>query len=462
MIFREQERKTVRECNLEWHCHEIVLSQPALEDGYTLKGYGTIKSHESGSLYLDFICLESNKRLEFRKPVPEDPLDKLQCVVMRATAIDGIEIYSSNLRIESSFQQMLGNGPKLYRIGLNSIELFEESESEPNENSFLHFELSEKYRLPFNKSNTTESSLGSKSFAWNQAVIEHEGIEINIIKHENHTEVYAEGKGIQLIELREALVFYIGFSSGLYIQPYFEYYKDLGFSKTIINSIDIKKTRKSIPPPMSDLVYDENNKSLDYLHYELLRNILIVAREKNSYFESVYSQWRRIWHSFLSPEFSVPMLTISVAVEGVLNDIFIPVIEKLLKDEEFEKEKNTIKGIISSVEGVSDQHLESIQRFIEKWGNTHAKKALQYLSKQKIVEDHQVNCWEKLRNSSAHPKLLKQDEARSRKDIARTIVCLGLFYRLALNVFSYKGAQYAYEKPKDDKLVVYEHVDILH
>jgi hypothetical protein len=462
MIIREQERKIVRECNIEWHCHEIVLSQPDLKYGYTLKGYGIIKSHETGGLYLDFICIDSNKSIDVMDSVPKDPLDKRQSVLLHATAINGTQICSRDLKIDSNFQQMLSNGPKLYKIYLKSIELFEERESESNESSFLQLEFSGNCRVPFNKSNTTESSLGTKSFAWNQAVIEHEGIEINIIEHEKFTEVYVKGKGLQLIELREALVFYIGFSSGLYIQPYYEYYGDIKFCKTIINSVDIKKTGKSILAPISALAYDENKKSLDHLHYELLKNILNIAKEKGSYFESIYSQWSRIWHSFLSPELSVPMLTISVAVEGILNDIFIPVIENLVKDEKFEKEKNSIKEIISSVEGVSAQHLDSIQRFIEKWGNTHAKKALQYLSEQRIVENHQVKCWEKLRNSSAHPKLLKQDEARKRKDIERTRVCLGLFYRLSLNVFSYKGAQYTYEKPKDDKMVVYEHIDILH
>ena len=57
---------------------------------------------------------------------------------------------------------------------------------------------------------------------------------------------------------------------------------------------------------------------------------------------------------------------------------------------------------------------------------------------------------------------MKQDEGRRRKDINRTIICLGLFYRLVLNVLAYKGAQYAFEKPKDGKLVIYEYINVLH
>ncbi|MBU4034843.1 MAG: hypothetical protein KKA35_00280, partial [Proteobacteria bacterium] len=462
MIFREEDRKTVRECLLEWHCHEIVISQPKLNDGYELKGYGTIKSNDSGGLYLDFICLESNKRIDFKSPVPEDSLDKNQCVEMRATTINGAVISSSGLRIEASFQQMLKEDPKLYRLGLSKIEIFEDYDPVTSHNAYLHLEFNEKVRIPFNKSNTTESSLGTKSLAWNQAVIEHEGFEINLINHDNFTEVYAKGEGLNLPDLRDVLIFYLGFSSGLFIQPYFEYYGDSSGCKTIINSIDIKKVRKSIPSPISDLVYDENNKSLSHFHYELLKNILEVSKKNPNYFESIYSQWTRVWHSFLSPEFSVPMLTISMAVEGILNDIFIPVIDSLARDESFEKEKERIKSIVSSIDGVSSEHLETIQIFVGKWGNTHAKKALHYLSERNIIEALQLKCWEKLRNSSAHPKLLKQDEARVRKNYERTVVCLGLFYRLALNVFSYKGAQYSYKKLKDGKLVIYEYVNLLH
>jgi hypothetical protein len=458
MMFGEKERKIVREC-----CHEIVLSQPALSDGYELKGYGTIKTHENGGFYLVFICLESNKRLDFMTPVPEDSLDKNQCVVMSATTISGARISSSGLRIEASFEQMLMEDPKLYHLSLMKIEICEEEDRESNPNSFLHLEFYGEPKIPFNKSNTTESSLGSKSFAWNQALIEYEGMKINIIKHENFTEVYVNNAGLKLAELRDAIVFYVGFSSGLFIQPYFEHFKDDSpCSKTILNSIDIKKTRESIPPPITEMVHDKNDKNLDHLHYELFQNILKVSRQNPNYFESIYSQWSRIWHSFLSPELSVPMLTISVAIEGVLNDIFIPVIDNLARDEEFEKEKEQLKQKISSIDEVSSEHLMSIQSFIEKWGNTHAKKALQYLSEKNIIESRQLKCWEKLRNSSAHPKLLKQDEARARKNIERTIVCLGLFYRLALNVFLYNGAQYAYEKPKDNKLVVYPYINLLH
>lgn len=462
MIFREDERKTVRECNLEWHCHEVIVSQKELDNGYEFKGYGTIKSHENGSLYLDFICLESNKIMDFRTPIPEDSLDKKQSITMTANSIDGVGVLSRGLRIDTNFQNSLRSDPTFYRIGLPCIEIVESSDLEGADNKYLRLEFNEKCSVPANKSNKTESTLGKSSFSWNQTVLNHLGGEINIIHHEKFTEVYANGSEYDLDVLRDAIVFYLGFSSGKYIQPYFEYRKDSDFETTVINSIDKKKLNVSIPTPISDMVHDQNNQRLDQDHFDLFYKIYEILADNPKVYESVYSQWKRVWHSFLSPDFSVPMLTISVAVEGVLNDIFIPSIADSIKDDEFESEKEIISLAVGGLGEISEEHIESIQNFIGRWGNIHPKKALVHLESIGVIEKRQIKNWSDLRNSSAHPKLMKQDESRRRKDISRTIICLGLFYRLILNVFSYKGAQYAFEKPKDNKLVIYEYINVLH
>ena len=462
MIFRKDGRKTVRECNLEWHCHEVTISQKESDDGYEFKGYGIIKSHENGGLYLDFICLESNKRLDFRTPIPEDSLDPKQSITMSAISIDGISVLSKGLRIGTDFQGSLSSDPSFYRIGLPWIEIEDGSDISEADTKFLHLEFNEKCRAPTNKSNKTESTLGTSSFSWNQTVLSYLGGEINIIYHEKFTEVYANGTQYDLDVLRDAIVFYLGFSSGKYIQPYLEYRKDSESKVTIINSIDKKKSNDSIPAPISDMVHDQNNERLDQEHFDLFYKIYETLEDNPKVFESVYSQWKRVWHSFMSPEFSVPMLSISVAVEGVLNDIFIPTIADSLKDQEFEEEKERISLAVGGLYDISEEHIESIRKFIGRWGNVHPKKALDYLESVNVIEKRQIKNWSDLRNSSAHPKLMKQDEGRKRKDINRTIICLGLFYRLILNVFEYRGAQYAFEKPKDSKLVIYEYVNILH
>nr|MDC2855819.1 hypothetical protein [Ningiella sp. W23] len=68
------------------------------------------------------------------------------------------------------------------------------------------------------------------------------------------------------------------------------------------------------------------------------------------------------------------MLTISVAVEGVLNDIFIPAIVDDLKDQELEEEKKRISLLVDGLADISAEHIESIRKFIARWGNVHPKK----------------------------------------------------------------------------------------
>lgn len=462
IYFGKEQTKAIRDCNLEWHCSEVVLSQPLISDGYKLSGYGIVKSQVNGGLYLEFICLKSNKRLKFGSSIPEDGLEEAQSLVMNAKTIDGVELISEKLSVETSLQEMLTDFPKLFRIGLKEVSFCESVEQEDeNSRSYLYFEFNENVSIPFNKNNTVESSLGSRSSEWNQADIEFNDIKIKIIKHNEYMQASASGISLDTVKIRDAIAFYLGFSSGVLVQPYYEHQQDSSISIRTIRSIDRKKIKRDIPPPIHGSLKTQNEYPLDP-HYELLENIYDVSINNPDYFESTYSQWKRIWHSFFSNDISVPMLTISIAVEGILNDIFIPELSERLMDKDFENEKENIVKIISHVEGVSDAHLRTITQFVERWGNIRSKKALQHMVEIGLLEKKQLNCWEKLRNSSAHPKLVVQDEQRKRKNIKRTVICLGLFYRLTLNVYSYKGPQYSYEKAQDNELTIKDYIDVLH
>ena len=462
IYFGKEQTKAIRDCNLEWHCCEVVLSQPFMSDGYELCGYGIVKSQINGGLYLEFICLKSNRRLKYDSPIPEDRMEEKQALVMNAKTIDGVDLVSEKLSVETSFQQMITDFPKLYRIGLKEISFCESLEQEDdNSRSYLYFEFNEKISIPFNINNTTESSLCSSSSDWNQADREFNDIKIKIIKHNDYMQASASGSSLDTAKIRDAIAFYLGFSSGVLVQPYYEHLQDSSISTRIIRSIDRKKINRDIPPPMHGSIKTQNEYPLDP-HYQLLENIYDVSINSPDYFESTYSQWKRIWHSFFSNDISVPMLTVSIAVDGILNDIFIPELTKRLMDMDFEIEKENIVEIIRHVEGVSDAHLKTITQFVERWGNIRSKKALQYMVEIGLIEKKQLNCWEKLRNSSAHPKLVVQDEQRKRKNIERTVICLGLFYRLSLNVYSYKGPQYSYEKAQDNDLTIKDYIKVLH
>ncbi len=457
----ESERKLIRECNLEWHCHEVNLYQSQIKDGFQLNGYGIIKINKNGGLFLEFICLKSNKPLGFGKTIPEDSLDPLQSITMEALSIGGVEIKSKGLRLTTGLLDSMTPDPTLYRIILPRIEIENETDLPKEETEYLILEFNENCLVPANKYNTIESTHGTYSSSWDQTLLNYLDGEISIIRYKSFTKVVVSGSNYDMEKMRDALLFYIGITSGKFIQPYFEYNSNSNKEKTIINSIDKKKVHKNIPPPVSDVAYDNKNNRLSQEHFDVLYQIYEATHNSPDIFNSTYSQWKRIWHSFLSPEFSVPMLTVSVAIEGILNDIFIPAIQDKLKDEDFEKEKLIISDIIRSTESLKKDHIETLENFIKRWGKVTPKKALTHLKNEKVIESRHIQTWSDLRNSSAHPKLIKEDESRRRKNIKRTIVCLGLFYRLTLNIYAYKGAQYAFEEPKDNKLVIYDYVKII-
>jgi len=454
--FRDEEIKVIRDCQLEWHCHEVVLTQPNMPDGHILSGYGVIKSQEDGQLALEFICLESSKPLRPDSSIPEDLIDEKQTVLMSAKAVDGSEIVSKNLYLETSISQAMVDFPKLYRLALTEVEICDEPKRKKSDTDYLYLEFNEICSVPVNKKNTTESSLGIKSSAWNQADIELDKARIKIIKHDEHMSVSISGKGFDREKMKRAIIFYLGFSSGVFVQPYFERWRCSSACISVLRSIDRKIIHRSIDPPIRGLRKVGSDAPLDS-HYELFKNIYKVSIENTSHFESIYSQWERIWHSFFSSDIGVPMLVVSIAVEGILNDIFIPEITDELRDEEFENEKKRVKEKIHSLEGVSESHLKTIEGLIDRWGGVYPKSALKYLLEKQVIDNKQLECWDKLRNSSAHPKLLIQDERRVRKNRDRTIMCLGLFYRLVLNVYAYKGEQYS----SDTGPAVYDYIQVL-
>lgn len=66
--------------------------------------------------------------------------------------------------------------------------------------------------------------------------------------------------------------------------------------------------------------------------------MLSINNAKPLYFDSSYSQWMRVWHAFNSAN-NITILTLGVAIEGLLNDIFIPALKRIAADDEFEQAK---------------------------------------------------------------------------------------------------------------------------
>ncbi|MGF2736451.1 hypothetical protein [Marinobacter sp. DUT-1] len=446
--------KDIRDSKLTIHCHKVNITQKKLDDGVELEGYGIIKLNESGGLLLEFICNTLAEFILSGTSIPIDSLDEKQTLFLEAKTIDGHTLTSFGFKITPGLHHAItvGKVPYILHIDLLNIENNIQHPYESSDEEYhieLHFR--EPCDIPKNVSNTTESTLGHKEFSWNQTRITQKNYEINIIDHKSHTELSIRSPKNHATLLKNATLFYLGFTSGSYLQPYFEqtiYKKEV--KSTILSTIK-SKSNITIPPPVSGRVAGSDGKMLDDFHYSILINAIELSHQHPSYFSSLYLHWKRIWHSFLSDEFSVPMLTLGVAVEGLLNDILIPEMSKHYSNPKLEEEKELIIEKIQEID-IKKDHLKSIMKYVERWGNLHPKKCLNILAEHQIVDSFHVKNWIDLRNATAHPKTSKNGESLRKKDIRRTFISLGLFYRLVLYTLHYRGPLFLYRNESDREI----------
>lgn len=461
MILNQSERARIRECNLEWHCKEITVFRSVLPDKLLFSGYGIIKISENGQLFLDFVCNQAAADIDYDRPIPENRSVAKDRLSMTLILLDGTKLTTEGFRIKLSPLHKLRNNPIIFQIGLSAVTLVKKAIPGEGIHQSLYLEFGEDFKIPRNVSNKTESTTGESSFSWNQTRFTLDTLQVDIIRHRKYTSVSVYGSDYLSRDVEDALKFYLGFTSGQFPQPFYSRIEiGLEAIEKII-SIDRQILTKSISAPINHAVYDENNQPLDKFHFQLFVNIYSQIIKNRSVFESVYSQWGRVWHASQSPEIGILTLSLSTSIEGIINDVYIKKIEWLSTDKAFEEKKGKIAEIIDSIDSIEEPQRKLIVSFVNKWGNVHPKRALEFLAEHGVITDQQVASWIKLRNSAAHPRLMVQDESRRIKDMTRTFICLGLFYRLVLNVFGYKGAQYTYEHLGDNRLFQFEYIPIL-
>ena len=310
----------IRTGELVLHCVEVEVFQAA-DNGFRMLGHGTIKINSVGTLYLEFICTYSENvpRAFFNEKLPKDPLNPEEKLYLRTKTLDDNEYKSDGFSITINIHSSAL--PTHYDVILSSIYSLHDTElPKPKEDIYLYFEFADCFKIPSNKQNSLVSSLGSESYSWNQTVIEMDGCFISMVKHKDYTSVTATGC-FEPDELFKCLKFYIGFSSASMLQPYYMKSTINGEEKRTVYSISNKQKRQTSSSPMVNNADGEKYRDYTY-HYALLENIISLYTENLKQFNSLYSQWERVWYSFQSKN-SIMILTLSVAIEGLLNDMVV-------------------------------------------------------------------------------------------------------------------------------------------
>ncbi len=447
----------IRTGELVLHCVEVEIFQAA-ENGFKMLGHGTIKINSVGTLYLEFICTYSENvpRAFFNEKLPRDPLNHEEKLYLRTKTLNGNEYKSDEFFITININS--SSLPTHYDVMLSSIYSLCDTElPKPKEDSYLYFEFADYFNVPSNKQNSLVSSLGSGSYSWNQTVIEMDGYSISMVKYKGYTEVNVAGY-FEPDKLFKCLKFYIGFSSASMPQPY--YMKSIinGEEKRTVYSISNKQKRQTSSSPMVNSADGEKYRDSTY-HYALLKNIISLYTENPKQFDSLYSQWERVWYSFQSKN-SIMILTLSVAIEGLLNDIYIPAINSKNENTELNNEIDKIKIQIKNLDLTSDQ-CNRLLGSVSYWKNITAVKALDYLIDNKIITSADKKLWIKLRNKSAHPKVREEYLAKERLELEQVLSCLDLFHKLILNTLNFSGPIRVLQLKKNHSYIELDHIDVL-
>lgn len=447
----------LRTGDLVLHCVQVEVFQK-MDDGLKMSGHGTIKVNNVGTIYMEFICIASENvpRTLFSDSLPKDPLNDDHKLYLRAQTIDGDVYESDGFSIKINMNS--SRPPVHHYIFLSSINSCSTVETyDSAETNYLYFEFAEHFNIPANKCNSMVSSLGDESYSWNQTVLEMDDYSISMIKHLGYTEVSVKGC-FEHEELLPCLKFYIGFSSAS--MPQFVYIlKRTGEHKQeIISSITNNQKRQRSSSPMVVNVADENYRDSAY-HYNFLRNIITLYKKNPKQFECVYSQWERVWYSFQSRN-SIMILTLSVAIEGLLNDIYIPVIKLKKDNSEFETEIKKVKQLIKTLDLTDDQR-NRVLGSVSYWKNITAAKALDYLIEQGVITTSDKKLWQELRNESAHPKVREDNLTKERLEREKVSSCLNLFHKLVLNTLAFSGPVGVLQAGKESTYSELIHTEIL-
>lgn len=446
----------IRKGDFILHCVEVKVFQNA-DDGILIKGHGIIKVNKVGMLYMELISTESKNipHAFFNERLPRDPNDDSQTLHLVAKSIND-EVYESKgfyLDINLNSAQV----PSLYYLFLSSIVC----RSQPGlgrmtDGNYLYFEFAENFNIPSNKSNSVISTLGDRSHSLNQTIIKMEGFEVSMIKKDGYTDVRVTGD-FDIEEIRSCLKFYIGFTSGSMPQLVLMV-EIIGDDKVeVISSVSNSQKRQTSVSPI--IPNAATGKSMDpEYHYTLFRKIVELYRRHPERFESIYAQWKRVWYSFQSQN-SIMSLTLSVAIEGLLNDIFIPEIKRQRDSSELEAEVAKVKAQLKALE-IDQQQLSRLMNSVGHWNSITASKAMDYLIEHQVITKEDKKNWTYLRNASAHPKMKDSDSAKERLEKAKVLSCLNTFHKLILNTLSYSGPVDIFDAEGEHKLIELEHQEI--
>ncbi|WP_298445829.1 hypothetical protein [uncultured Ferrimonas sp.] len=452
--------KSIRNAELEIHCLNIKVWQDC-DGGIALEGHGKIRQNKYGLLYVELVCTQfevprpTGPMQSFSRRFPSDSTNLETLVHAEFSTLSGDRFTSEGFTL--ILNELSIHSPFVVEFLLPYIQHDGLRESATDED-LLYYEFREKIDIPKNHMNKSESTKGYESSSWDESRIDNVLYNLMLRTEKDHTVAKVKGTfcGDSLIK---CINFYVGFSSGRVPRPYIEIHS-VGESKiTRINSASNLDCQKRSSNPIPE-IFSSNRKSTETEYsYMLFKNIYNLHCNSPDKLDAIISQWERVWSGFSSTS-AISELVLSVAIEGVLNDIFIPSFKVFEKDEKLESDIALIKKSLDGLD-IDSNYKGRLKGSVSYWKTITASKSLDILVNKGVIDKKYKKAWVELRNECAHPKSIAPNSAKEKEKLNNLLKCLDLFHRLVLNTVEYSGPVNIFGEDDESEIEIINHISVL-
>ncbi|MEB6625545.1 hypothetical protein MXM84_13705 [Acinetobacter pittii] len=455
--FSDKALENIRDFTFETHCPSVKIYQ---EHGLILEGYGIIKINDFGTFYLEFICLKKKNipHIKWELQLPSDMLDESQTCYLEATDTQGKIYKSEGFRFTLNVLSIVKTS--IHHILLINLKIT--TSSSINSKNYLYLEFNQSLNIPRNKLNKSTSTLGTSSSSWNESIInfEKENYNIRIVNNDKDNQNFIVVEGAEdSEELIDCLAFYLGLTSGILLQPYYSIYSYNNQETITLYSTNKLYLNKRFMPAIPYSLSNDIFRDGEY-HFNILRSSIQLSKEKPDIFRSIYAQWKRVWYSYNSEQ-EITNLTLTTAIEGLLNDIFIPILSRTKRDEKLENDINKIKVIIKNLE-IEQTYKDRLMGSISYLKNITANKALSLLVDSAILKKEEIEAWKLLRNEVAHPKVKVYNLSKQYQKKENFFLCINLFNSLIFQILPYTGPINYFNASKETDILIFNYKNLEH
>lgn len=429
------EIEEIKNATWELDCPKMTLQKNSKVEKDLHEGGGYIKRDPDGTLRFKLYSTERPLDLKkiFRSLGTSGKLiDDGEFYELSATDTKG-RVWKSDRILIQQDGSVDKKGSVVYGKIYKLINVHENLNSSTNKYNHVKIYFFQNFKVPGNAVTETTVVIGGQKRRTNSdrniAQFSSCGCDFEIRNEDEGVTLEARGNDVLPINLELRVTEALQFVMGTPLEWTIMQKSENNIDTILIKHVSSNHKKPKIGPPIN--TKDPRNTSFVWQLFDNYLNYIIHYKEEYKYhLISVYNlQVLKGSEGSIEPM----MLTLGIAVEGILNEAF-PELKKLPENkiEELERSKKIIKD--SSLEKDFKNRLIGA---MERWDTRSATSMLYYLVETEVVKNEEVNAWKKIRNPTAHAVLPDSNDLQELVDFCHTVSVL--FYKLIFHAIGYNG-----------------------